>query len=162
MFAAIQPYLIPLTIGVATIIIFIGQLISGKNDRQAQNNTVSSEVINAYAEQVKQLREKASEEKKSYDLNLKELRKEISDLTLRIGEQNGKIQEKDRVILEYKEIFQNRNPELVDVLKQIKDFMVEIHGKIDLIEIRSEKREKRDLAVDSGHLQGVQALVDTK
>lgn len=145
----------PLTIAAATVFLFAAQIINGKSKLAVQQSIVSSEVITAYETQVKQLKEKQSEDKKSYDESVVGFRNEITALTLRIGEQNGIMGQQKQVITKYEEILQNRNPELVKILGEIKDFMRAMSEKVDAINDRSEKREKRDKAVDQGHVEAI-------
>lgn len=78
--------------------------------------------------------------------------KKIVELGEKIAELSGAMNEKDKTIAKYLEILQNRNPELLTVLKEIKDFMGQLHTAVKTIDERSEQRERRDSAVDQGHV----------
>jgi uncharacterized membrane protein YhiD involved in acid resistance len=158
MLAALAPYASQIIVALVFVLLFIAQYLSGKRQLTSQDQSVSSEVISAYAEQVKQLKEKQKDDKERYDKDVSDFRNEIRELTLRIGKQDGIIQEKEKLIEEYKEIFQNRNPELVEVLGDIREFMKNIYSKIELIDKRSEHRESRDKAVDEGHVAALSKL----
>lgn len=144
-----------LTVAAAGTILFVQQLINGRSKLNAQNQAVSNETLTAYVAQVALLKDKQAEDKISYDATVEKFSKQISELTLRIGEQTGIIGEQQKRIDEYKEIFQNRNPDLLEVLKEIRTFMGDLHSKVATIEARSEQREIRDKAVDEGHLKAI-------
>lgn len=48
---------------------------------------------------------------------------QVLDLTEKVGKQNGIIETQKETIQRYEKIFANRNPELMDLLGQIRDYM---------------------------------------
>lgn len=155
MYEYISRNLTTITVAAAGVVLFVQQLMNGRSKLNVQNQTVSNETLTAYVAQVALLKDKQAEDKISYDATVEKFSKQINELTLRIGEQTGIIGEQQKRIDEYKEIFQNRNPDLLEVLKEIRTFMGDLHSKVAVIEERSEKREIRDKAVDEGHLRAI-------
>lgn len=119
---------------------FLGTLALVVYNFTKGRSSVSAEVINTYEVQVKQLKEQIAE-----------MREDIKSLTLKVGEQTGIIQEKDRQITQLQEILQNRNPELIEVLQEIRTFMKDLHNQICVIDERTLKTEQRENIIDSGH-----------
>lgn len=78
---------------------------------------VSKDIINTYKTRVDQLEE-----------NEKISRERVHEHTKEIAKLQGVLEEKDKYINQMREILQNRNPELTEVLKEIRKFMESING----------------------------------
>lgn len=140
----ITAYLIPAALSIGVIVAYLGSYFKG-------TSSVSKEVINTYEIQVKQLKELRMEDTQKAKEQFELFTTQVNNLTLQIGKQSGVIEEKEKQILKLEQILQNRNPELITVLEEIKRFMKDLHDKTGVIAERTERAEKRDLAVDQGH-----------
>lgn len=60
-------------------------------------------------------------------------KQQVLELTERVGKQDGIIQTQAQQIDKYEKIFQNRNPELTKVLEEIRDFMMGLEKKTDVM-----------------------------
>ena len=75
----------------------------------------------------------------------------IQSLTLEIGRMKGLMTSKDQQLEEFTKIFQNRDPEMLTVLNEIKDFMKLLHDKVNSNQARNEKIDK-STAKNAGHI----------
>jgi len=112
---------------------------------------VAKEVIDTYKTQVDQLRQELIEAKTDYFKQLDGLKTEITNLNLKLANIEGQLIEKDKKIAELITIFQGRDPELVQILRDIKDFMKKLEGQSKTNQTRN---EKIDVATDKeeGHV----------
>jgi len=62
----------------------------------------------------------------AYTSEVATYKQQMYQMTLRVGEQQGIITVQKETIEKYEKILQNRNPELTDILKEIRDFMKDI------------------------------------
>lgn len=104
---------------VMTIAYFRMQSKNGGNEANKDLNTTTQEVITTYKTQVEQYKEQ-----------LKNYRQDMHDLTLKIGELQGMLVEKDKQNTELKQLILGRNPEIesfykkaIPVIEQVKEFM---------------------------------------
>ena len=91
---------------------------------------VAKEVIDNYRTRQDQL-----------EAQLGRTNRELQDLKLEIARMNGQVIEKDKKIEELTTIFQNRNPELVEILKEIRNFMHRIEKQTTI-------NQTRNIAID--------------
>lgn len=122
------------------LIILLGAVAIALNQYFNGRSSLSKEVISTYEVQVKQFKEQ-----------IITFREEMSTLTLKVGEQNGIIKEKDKYIIELKALLQDRNPELIDLIKDLKGFMEKINIQLSAINDRTFRTEHRDNIIDQGH-----------
>jgi len=106
---------------------------------------VAKEVIDAYKIQVDQLRQELIEAKTEYFKQLDGLKTEITNLNLKLANIEGQLIEKDKKIAELTTIFQGRDPELVQILREIRDFMKRIE---DQSRTNQTRNDKIDVATD--------------
>ncbi len=92
---------------VMTVAYFKAQSKNGSNQANKDLNTTTQEVITTYKTQVEQ-----------YKDQLANYRKDMHDLTLKIGELQGTILEKDRQNKELREILLGRNPAMDEFYKK--------------------------------------------
>lgn len=85
-------------------------------------------------------------------------KKQVLDLTQQMGKQDGIIQTQKETIEKYEKILQNRNPELLEVLKEIRDFMQDLrdHNDFMVSEMKHQteildKNEERHIKLDKTH-----------
>lgn len=81
--------------------------------------------------------------KRSYDaikLEISNYQAQVQELTLKIGEQSGIIKMQEATIAKYEKILENRNPELLAVLGEIRDFMkgLEAHNVKAMAELKAQ------------------------
>jgi chromosome segregation ATPase len=107
------------------------------NNWRSGKDKVGSEVLSLYKQQIGALeadilrgREKAHE-----------LGNQLQALTLELGKLRGEVVARDKQITEYREIFQNRDPQLLEILAEIRDFMASLDAKTD-------RNEKRNIKID--------------
>lgn len=86
---------------VMTVAYFKGQSRLGLNEANKDLNTTTQEVITTYKAQVDQMKEQIGN-----------YRKDMHELTLKIGNLQGTIEEKDKQNRELKEILLGRNPDM--------------------------------------------------
>lgn len=156
----ITPFLLPGAIAFATIAVFISQIIKGKNDNRTVGEQVSSEVINAFKVQVDQLKAMRTEDKATFDAQVINFTNQVSSLNKEIGNLNGMLSEKDKQIDKYEKIFQNRDPELLKLLQDIKTFMGDLHKVVLQVDDRTKKSEERNLKIDKGHIAAAKVIVE--
>lgn len=147
----IIPFLLPASVALASILVFFSTYMKRKNDVTTAGQTASVEVINTFQTQVAQLKEQRLEDKKNYDETLAKFTIQVNTLSSEVGRLTGIISEKDKQIERYEKIFQNRDPELLKVLQEIKEFMKDMHTKLTIVDDRTKKSEERNLKIDLGH-----------
>lgn len=98
------------------VIVFI-QWRQGTTKASQDGLQVSSEVINAYKEQVAQLKEQ-----------LENYRKEMSILSTKVGELTGMLGEREKQNNQLREILTNRNPEMEAFYKEAMSMMGKVEG----------------------------------
>jgi len=99
---------------------------------------VGNEVLVLYKEQVSALE---ADVLRARDRS-NELGNQMQTLSIELGKLKGEIVARDKQLSEYKEIFQNRDPELQQVLTEIRDFMGDIHKQLITNEVRNIKIDK--------------------
>jgi len=80
---------------------------------------------------------------------LKEAQERITQLGLDLATMQGQLLEKDKKLEEFTKIFQGKSPELVEILKEIKDFMKKLSEQINTNEKRNQVIDK-DTASERG------------
>lgn len=91
---------------------------------------VAKEVIETYKLRQDQL-----------ELLLKEAQAQITQLSLDLASMKGQLIEKDKKLEEFTQIFQGKSPELVQILKEIRDFMKKLAEQ-------STTNENRNVQID--------------
>lgn len=76
---------------------------------------------------------------------------QMHELTLLVGEQKGIIKVQKETIEKYELILQNRNPELLEVLKEIRDFMRTLQKETSFQTDLLRKNEARSTVIDKTH-----------
>lgn len=152
MLQELGPYILPAVIALAALLVFLSQYFNGKDKARANGEQVSSEVISAYTVQVQQLKDQRIEDKASYEKSIANYTTQVTHLSGEVGRLNGIISEKDKQLEKYETIFQNRNPDLTNVLTDIKNFMVKLNTTLVAVDDRTKKSEERDAKIDHGHV----------
>lgn len=98
---------------------------------------IGDEVLSLYEKNIDALKEDVS---RSRDAN-HDVKNQMTTLTLRLGQLEGQLKEKDLRITELMAIIENRNPELENILREIRDFMKMIHKQ-------TSTNEKRNVKID--------------
>lgn len=98
-------------------------------------NKIGDEVLDLYQKQIEALKEDVL---RSREVN-HDVKNQITALTLRIGQLEGQLKEKDLRITKLMTIIENRSPELENILKEIRDFMRTIHRQTSTNETRNTK-----------------------
>jgi chromosome segregation ATPase len=70
------------------------------------------------------------DEVKTGDQRRHELGNKLQSITLEVGMLKGQMQEKDSKIEEYTKIFQGRDPQILEVLSEIRDFMKNLDARV--------------------------------
>ncbi len=96
---------------------------------------IGDEVLDLYQKQIEALKEDVL---RGREVN-HEVKNQITTLTLRLGQLEGQLKEKDLRINELMAIIENRSPELENILKEIRDFMKTIHKQTSTNEVRNVK-----------------------
>lgn len=99
---------------------------------RSQSSEIDAGTINSFKRQVEAL----TSEVAGYKTQLQEL-------TLLVGEQKGIIKIQKETIEKYEQILQNRNPELTDVLREIRDFMRTLKSEMSIQTSLLQKGEER-------------------
>lgn len=120
---------------------------------RAGGKGVSSEVISTYREQVAQLKEEIAAEGAGREADKHSLKNEIQVLSLKLATLQGQMIEKDKKIAELTNIFQGRDPELLKILTEIRDFMKTLTNQSSTIAVRSKTNEVRNELIDSNTAQ---------
>ncbi len=136
---------------VPTIILIAGGVVVILQNRSTNKVSRSSDVISTLTTRVKQVEDENKNQKELNKNQFNTFSRQISDLNLEIGKCQGVIQEKNTIIEKLEKVIANRNPELITILEEIKQFMKDLHGKVSIIAVRTEVAEKRNEAVDQGH-----------
>ncbi len=108
---------------------------------------IGGEVLSLYKEQIAALEADVQRTRERSH----ELGNAVQKISLELGIVKGQLQEKDKKLEEYSAIFQNRNPELQQVLGEIRDFMKMIHAQGTRFETRNTAIDKAS-TTDTGHL----------
>jgi chromosome segregation ATPase len=122
-------------IGVLAFSMFYNNWRSGKDK-------VGTEVLALYKEQITALE---ADVLRGRDKG-HELGNQLQLLTLEVGKLQGEIAARDKQIAEYREIFQNRDPQLQEILREIRDFMASLDAKTDRNERRNNRKDKEEEA----------------
>lgn len=136
------------TAWIPTILLVIGGIIVILQNRSTNRMSRSSDVIQTLQIRVKQLED-------ANKIQFETFTKQIADLNLETGKCQGVIQEKNAMIDKLEKIISNRNPELITLLEEIKNFMKNLHDKVANIDSRTETAQKRNEIVDNGHVDAV-------
>lgn len=102
------------------------------------SSDLAEKIKNEYRERNEQL-----------DKKIKELQDDHHKHSVEIGKLQAVLEEKEKQIVKYETIFANRNPELTETLKEIRDFMKDLHtiNKEQITILRD--RQKRDKMIDN-------------
>ncbi len=104
------------------------------NARSPKDKT-ANDVLDLYEKQIDALK---ADVLRGRDAN-SDIKNQMTALTLRIGQLEGQLKEKDLRIQELMKIIENRSPDLENILKEIRDFMKTIHKQISTNEDRNVK-----------------------
>lgn len=103
---------------------------------------VSSEVIATYKEQVAQLKEELIAETTGREQDRHDLKNEIQALGIKVATMQGQMLEKDKKLQEFTAIFQGKDPELKQILQEIRDFMKKLSEQSQTNQTRNETIDK--------------------
>lgn len=134
------------------IVAAITVILAYKSSGLTNKSNVTTEVMQAYKTQVEQLKEQRIEDQKQRTAEFQSFTSQISALTLKIGKQEGIIQEKDKQIERLQAIVENRDPELKKVLDDLTKWMKDTHEVMARIDGRTIREEERSKLVDQGHV----------
>lgn len=101
----------------------VGLVIFGVAQWSNGRNSASVETVQTYKDLLE-----ARERK--YQASQDSMQTQINDLSAKIGEYKGLITGKDQQIADYKQIFENRNPKLEEILTKMSNFMEQVDGRL--------------------------------
>lgn len=101
----------------------VGLVIFGVAQWSNGRNSASTETVQTYKDLLE------AREKK-YQASQDSMQTQINDLSAKIGEYKGLLAGKDQQIADYKKIFENRDPALQDILKEMSQFMKQVDGRL--------------------------------
>lgn len=84
----------------------------------------------------------------AYTTEVSSYKQQMHEMTLKVGEQQGIIAVQKETIEKYERILQNRNPELTEVLKEIRDFMGQLMKSTDLM-VQSDRKVMQELQLQT-------------
>lgn len=100
------------------------------------------DLVDLYEKQIDALRE----EKAEFDEKYHEIRSQLAAMNLELSKKienlTGQLQEKDRQVNELSAILANRNPELIEILVELKNLMFSINQKTVTNQSRNEAIDK--------------------
>jgi hypothetical protein len=102
-------------------IVILGLAMIWTQWRQGSSR-IATEVIDTYKTQVQQLRDELIEEKKGRETDRHDLKNQIQSLALQVERMKGADEEKDKKLKEFTELFQGRNPETEQYMKDMRVF----------------------------------------
>lgn len=110
-----------------TLMIALCALVLGIQQWRSGSSKLSNNTIQTYKDLL-EATEKKNKEKQD------DLQNQLNIQAGQIGELKGLISGKDQQIADYRQILENRNPNLENILKQMVDFMKEIDRRLVEIE----------------------------
>ncbi len=108
------------------------------------NSQLSKKIQDDYKERNEQLEQRVADLEKDHQM-----------YALQINKLETILEEKDKQLDRYEKIFANRNPDLTDILKEIRDFMNAIHEQNMRQTAMLEMSHQRDTIVDSAAGVGI-------
>lgn len=150
---------------ISTFGVIIVALFLVWKEYRSGNTGLNSQVIANYTALDKQQKEKIAERDAAilqYQKDMAQIKSDMGkmkeDFAKQMGILQGQITAKDQHISDLQNTILNRNPELEDLLKEIRDFMENIHTlnthQTDILEAGVVREKKIDKATDEeeGHL----------
>lgn len=105
------------------VAVFLGVVFMTYNNYRSNTSATAGEALRNYETLVQQIKDQKTElEKKMSDLAAMHSL-EINELHRQMGEKDSTIKTQQQLIAEYKATIDNRNPELENTLKDIRNFM---------------------------------------
>lgn len=114
--------------GILAIGVVVFAIAQWRNGR----NTLNTETVQTY----KDLLEVTE---KKYLQKQEDMQKQINDMSTKMGEFKGLIAGKDAQIADYKQIIENRNPNLEKILNQMVEFMGKVDSRLTEIAAHQQK-----------------------
>lgn len=107
------------------------------NNWRKGTNNVEDKVLSLYKEQITALEaDIVRARERSHELG-----NQIQTLSIEVGKLRGEIVARDKQLDDYKQIFQNRDPQLLEILTQFRDYMIRNEQRNTRID-KSTKAEK--------------------
>ncbi len=104
----------------------------GGNDAESKATGAYKNVADAYEKEINQLKTQMTAQAEAFRKQMHEqsesFRAEINALTAKVGELTGILQEKNDRIKTLEEIATNRNPEIITLMTDIRNFMQNINA----------------------------------
>ncbi len=113
-------------IAIAEAIGTLGVVIFGIAQWRNGKNSASVETVQTYKDLL-EAREKKYQEKQD------EMQNQINELAAKVGEYKGLLAGKDSQLDDYKRIFENRDPALQEILKDMSKFMKQVDERLSEI-----------------------------
>jgi hypothetical protein len=115
-----------------TVMIAVCALILGIQQWRSGSNKLTTDTIQTYKDLL-EATEKKNKEKQD------DLQNQLNTQAGQIGELKGLITGKDQQIADYRQILENRNPNLENILTQMVNFMKEVEHRLQGIESHIQK-----------------------
>lgn len=115
-----------------TVMIAVCALILGIQQWRSGSNKLNNDTIQTYKDLL-EATEKKNKEKQD------DLQSQLNIQAGQIGELKGLITGKDQQIADYRQILENRNPNLESILTQMVNFMKDVDHRLQTIEMHIQK-----------------------
>lgn len=100
------------------------------------------------SEIAKKIKEEYKERNGQLEQRIKDLEEHHHENSVEIGKLQAKLEEKEKQITRYEQIFANRNPDLEKVLSRIEQFMSKLNEQTEYQTGILEQRQERDKMID--------------
>jgi hypothetical protein len=115
------------------------------------NTKIDEATITALKNQIDAIRGEFGTYKEITEKTMGELKQQLLNLTQLVGKQEGIIEVKNQQLQHYEEIFKNRNPELTQVLTEIRDFMKDSQRELKSQTTILKEIKVRNDSIDRAH-----------